>query len=132
VRLANASPNWPVSSAEAVTSKVHILKITSLLSWLLLTLSQLALPWLTVAPANYWVLLLVLPLLIPLRGLLRDQRYTYKWIGFLTMLYFCIGISELIMNPQLRLYGLTTTAASTLLFLASIYYARYLSLQQVD
>jgi uncharacterized membrane protein len=111
---------------------VHILKITSLLSWLLLTLSQLALPWLTVAPANYWVLLLVLPLLIPLRGLLRDQRYTYKWIGFLTMLYFCIGISELIMNPQLRLYGLTTTAASTLLFLASIYYARYLSLQQVD
>ena len=111
---------------------MHILKIISLLSWLVLTLSQLALPWLTAAPANYWVLLVVLPLLIPLRGLLQDKRYTYKWIGFLTMLYFCIGITELIMNPQLRLYGLTTTAASTLLFLASIYYSRYLALQHAD
>jgi uncharacterized membrane protein len=111
---------------------MHVLKLVSLLSWLLLTGSQAALPWLVPAPANYWILLLVLPLLIPLRGLLRDRRYTYKWIGFLTLLYFCIGISELVSNPQLRIYGTATTIASTLLFLASIYYARYLGLQGRD
>jgi uncharacterized membrane protein len=109
---------------------VHFLKATSLLSWLILTISQLALPWLTPATAKYWMLLLVLPLLIPLRGLLQDKHYTYKWIGFLTLIYFCIGISELVMNPQLQLYGFATTVASLLLFLASIYYARYLALQQ--
>jgi uncharacterized membrane protein len=109
---------------------VHFLKATSLLSWLILAISQLALPWLAPAPANYWMLLLVLPLLIPLRGLVRDQRYTYKWIGFLTLIYFCIGISELVMNAQLRLYGFATTIASLLLFLASIYYARYLALKK--
>jgi len=76
--------------------------------------------------------LLVLPLLIPLRGLLGDRRYTYKWIGFVTLLYFCIGISELFSNPELRLYGFATTIASTSLFLASIYYARYLGLRRED
>ena len=81
---------------------------------------------------NYWLLALALPLLIPFKGLLSNQRYTYKWIGFLTLLYFCIGISELVSNPQLRLYGFGTSVASMLLFLASIYYARYLGLQRRD
>ena len=109
---------------------MHPLKAISLLSWFALLACQLTLPWLTEAPGNYWVMLLALPLLVPLRGLVRDQRYTYKWIGFLTLVYFCIGISELVSNPQLRIYGFATTVASMLLFLASIYYARYLGLQQ--
>jgi uncharacterized membrane protein len=106
---------------------MHGLKITCLLSWITLVGLQLALPWLT---ASFWLLLLVLPLLIPIRGLLGDSRYTYKWIGFLTLLYFCIGIGELFSNPELRFYGFATTIASTLLFLASIYYARYLGLRR--
>ena len=110
---------------------MHPLKAISLLSWFALLVCQLTLPWLTQASSAYWVLL-ALPLLLPLKGLLRDQRYTYKWIGFLTLLYFCIGISELVSNPDLRVYGFAATLASTLLFLASIYYARYLGLQQSD
>ena len=107
----------------------HQLKAISLLSWGVLFACQLALPWLTQSPPNYWLMLLAFPLLIPLRGLLLGQRYTYKWIGFLAMLYFCIGISELVSNPHLRLYGFATTIASMLLFLAAIYYARYLGQQ---
>ncbi len=108
---------------------MHGLKVTCLLSWLTLVGLQLSLPLLT---TNYWLLLLVVPLLIPLRGLLVDRRYTYKWIGFVTLLYFCIGISESFSNPELRLYGFATTIASTSLFLASIYYARYLGLRRED
>ena len=111
---------------------MHILKLLSLLSWLALAGFQLALPWLMPAPPQYWALLLLLPLLIPLRGLLTDQRYTYKWVGFLTLIYFCIGISELVSNADLRLYGFGTTIASTLLFLTSIYYARFLGLRRQD
>lgn len=111
---------------------MHSLKIISLLSWAALLVLQIALPWMNEPQGNYWLLLLVLPLLLPFKGLLDNQRYTYKWIGFLTLLYFCIGISELVSNPQLRIYGFGTSIASMLLFLASIYYARYLGLQRRD
>ena len=108
---------------------MHPLKAISLLSWLGLLASQLYLLWPASDVAYYWVLLTALPLLIPIKGLLSDQRYTYRWIGFMTLVYFCIGISELVSNPHLRIYGLGTTISSTLLFLSSIYYARYLGLQ---
>jgi uncharacterized membrane protein len=111
---------------------MHSLKLISLLSWAILITLQMALPWMMQPEGNLWLLLLVLPLLIPLKGLLSNQRYTYKWTGFLTLLYFCIGISELFSNPQLRSYGIGTSVASMLLFLASIYYARYLGLQRRD
>ena len=108
---------------------MHPLQLVSLVSWAILTLTQLTLPW-SSTPANFWLLILVLPLLLPLGGLLAGRRYTYKWVGFLTMLYFCIGISELFINPELRLYGLLTTVASVTMFLASIYLARYLGLKE--
>lgn len=109
---------------------MHSLKLICLVCWLALIVAQAALPWLANGAVNAWLALLALPLLIPLPGLLRDKRYTYKWVGFLMLLYFCIGISELFSNPELRLYGLVTTVASTLLFLSSIYYARYLGLRR--
>ena len=69
----------------------------------------------------YWVLLLTLPLLFPLKGLLNDRLYTYRWIGYMTLIYFCVGVSELVSNPMLKTYGFATTIASTSLFIASIY-----------
>jgi uncharacterized membrane protein len=76
----------------------------------------------------YWILILTLPLLLPLKGFFLDVLYTYRWTGFLTLFYFCVGISELFSNPELNTYALLTSIFSTFLFLASIYYARYLAI----
>ncbi|MGD2170801.1 MAG: DUF2069 domain-containing protein [Gammaproteobacteria bacterium] len=105
---------------------MHPLKTICLASWLGLLGFQfsLLLPGLQVS--YYWSLPLIAVLLMPARGLLTDRLYTYRWIGFLTLLYFCIGISELVANPELRVYGFGTTIASILLFLSAIYYARLL------
>jgi uncharacterized membrane protein len=62
-----------------------------------------------------------------LKGLIRDQRYTYKWVGFMALIYFCVGISELVANPELKFYGFATTISSIVFFLTSIYYVRYLA-----
>ena len=111
---------------------MHPLQLTSLAAWACLLLCQLGLLLPASGVSLYWSLPLILLLLIPLRGLLRARRYTYKWIGFLTLLYFCVGISELLSSPALRLYALGTTISSMALFLASIYFARYLRLVQRD
>ncbi len=105
------------------------LKVAVLLSWTVLFLSQPGLLWYRSAIDIYWVALLTLPLLLPLKGLIYDRRYTYKWVGFMALVYFCVGISELVANPELRIYGFTTTISSILLFLTSIYYARYLAIR---
>jgi len=110
---------------------LHPLKIICVTALSALLLAQLAL--LFFAGDNiswYWALLLVLPLLLPLPGIIKDRLYTYKWIGFLTLFYFCVGISELFSNPQLRIYAYLTTVFSLLLFIGSIYYTRYLRLKQ--
>lgn len=107
--------------------KIHPLKLGSIVSILALILTQLGLIfWLDYHYKVIISCLLAAPLLIPIKGLLSDKRYTFKWIGFLTMLYFCIGVSEFFANPELRIYSFLTILFSTLLFVSSIYYSRYL------
>ena len=107
---------------------MHPLRLLSLLAWTGLFLLQASPLLTTPSPALIWPALLSVLLLLPLPGLIRNRRYTYRWIGFLALFYLCIGISELVAAPAARLYALGTTAASLLLFLASIYYARYLAI----
>lgn len=106
------------------------LRIVSLVSWCGLFLAQLSLLRPGFGIDLHWILLLAAPLLLPLPGLWRNRLYTYRWVGFITLVYFCIGISEWVANPALRLYGLATAVCSIALFLASIYHARYLRLQR--
>ncbi len=43
-------------------------------------------------PGGSWVVLKVLPLLIPLRGVLKRDVYTLQWTSMLILLYFTEGI----------------------------------------
>ncbi len=105
---------------------LHPLKILCLASWLVLFVCQLSLLWPALDIDLYWVALAALPLLFPLPGLLSGRRYTYKWVGFLMLLYFCVGVSESMANPALRGYGIVTTMASLALCLGAVYYTRFL------
>lgn len=104
---------------------MHPLKLTVLLSWMMLLVAQLSLFVLVDHPA--WAIIASVPLVLPIVGLFKDKLYTYKWFGFLTLLYFCIGISELVANPALRIYALVTLVCSITLLFGSIYYVRYLA-----
>ena len=106
----------------------HPLKLICIVALIGLLLCQLGLFYWQKNTYNlYWILILSLPLLLPLKGVILSRRYTYKWIGFLTLVYFCVGISELVSNPQLQVYAVLTILFSIVLFISSIYYSRYLS-----
>ena len=62
------------------------------------------------APAGtgHWILALVatVPLLLPLRGLLKGSLRSMTWAGYLVMLYLIIGIMEAWANPPQRFAAL--------------------------
>jgi uncharacterized membrane protein len=43
-------------------------------------------------PGGSWLVLKVLPLCLPLAGLLKNRMYTYRWVSLLVWLYFTEGI----------------------------------------
>lgn len=49
--------------------------------------------WLApIRPGGSWLWIKVLPLLIPLNGLLRRRMYTYRWVSLMVWLYFTEGV----------------------------------------
>ncbi len=110
---------------------MHPLKLVSLISLCGLVLTQAGLiGWLH--DDNRFLLagLLSIPLLLPIAGLLKDRLYTFKWVGFLCLAYFMIGVSESFSNPDLRVYSILNILLSLGLFFSSIYYSRFLRSHQ--
>jgi len=60
----------------------------------LLALIMLGLAWeLWLAPTgNRSLALKVLPLVVPLAGLLKNRMYTYRWVSLLVWVYFTEGV----------------------------------------
>lgn len=69
----------------------QVIAVTGLLG--LLAVSMLwALSWSPGAPHPVWMMLKVIPLLFPLRGLLHGRRRTAQWASFLALPYLMGGI----------------------------------------
>jgi uncharacterized membrane protein len=44
-----------------------------------------------IRPGGSWLALKVLPLCLPLAGLLKNRMYTYRWVSLMVWLYFTEG-----------------------------------------
>jgi uncharacterized membrane protein len=47
-------------------------------------------------------IVLSLPLILPLAGLWKNNRYTYRWATLCVLPYFVVGLTETIANPETR------------------------------
>lgn len=75
-----ATPSRAVRATRAVAVASLLALIALGLAWEL---------WLApLRPGGSWLALKVLPLLLPLGGLLRLRMYTYRWTALLVWLYF--------------------------------------------
>jgi uncharacterized membrane protein len=49
--------------------------------------------WLSpLRPGGSWLALKVLPLCLPMSGLLKNRMYTYRWVSLVVWLYFIEGV----------------------------------------
>ncbi|NND90274.1 MAG: DUF2069 domain-containing protein [Granulosicoccus sp.] len=77
-------------------------------------------------PRSLVLAALSIPLLFPLRGILHARRYTHQWVGFLSLLYFMIGVDVWYNRIGLeRLLGMSMVLFSLLLLIGSAMYARF-------
>lgn len=96
----------------------------------LLGLIVLCVAWETVLapirPGGSLLFLKALPLLFPLRGVLRGNVYTYQWAAMLVLLYLMEGVVRAMSDPapmSAALAGIEI-ALSSVFFIAAICYVR--------
>ena len=72
-------------------SQTRLLAVSSLIGLIVLGLAWEL--WLApLRPGGSWLALKVLPLCIPLAGLLKHRMYTYRWVSLMVWLYFTEGV----------------------------------------
>jgi uncharacterized membrane protein len=85
---ASALGSAPSAALPAPVAWTRAVAVASLLGLIVLGLA-----WeLALAPTGHRTLAIkVLPLLLPLAGLLKNRMYTYRWVSLLVWLYFAEG-----------------------------------------
>ncbi len=76
-------------------------------------------------PGGSWLALKVVPLLIPLRGILAGRRYTFQWSTMFILLYLCEGVVRATTdNGPSQWLAAGETLLSTLFFWSAIVFVR--------
>ena len=78
----------------------------------------------TYAPTAVVLIVLLTPLLFPLRGMLHGRPYTFQWSCFLALLYFSHGVGEAYASDTARYLGLLEILLTSTWFVAAILYIR--------
>lgn len=85
----NSAP--PPSFVPSFVQWTRALAVGSLLGLIVLGIAWEL--WLApIRPGGSWLVLKVLPLTLPLAGLLKNRMYTYRWVSLLIWLYFTEGV----------------------------------------
>jgi len=87
--------------------------------------------WHQIVPFSLTAMLLAilysLPLLAPLSGLVRGNRYTYSWATLCVLPYFIVGVTEAVANPALHVWATLLLGTSLLCFFSLISFLRVVS-----
>lgn len=76
-------------------------------------------------PGGSWLVLKIVPLLIPLFGILGGKLYTYRWSSLLIWLYFTEGCVRAWTDPPPAVWlALAEVGLSLAFFAAAAWYAR--------
>lgn len=89
------SPMYQPDSASSPTPGTAVAATRWLAVGSVLALIALGLAWelwlAPLRPGGSWLVVKVLPLCVPLAGLLRNRMYTYRWVSLVVWLYFTEG-----------------------------------------
>ena len=75
-------------------------------------------------PRALILIIMLVPLLFPLRGLLHGRKYTFAWSCFLALFYFIHAVTQAYSSEPVRHLGMLEVLCTTLWFIAAMAYVR--------
>lgn len=72
----------------------------------------------------FTLLLWIVPILLPAKGLIEGKPYTHAWTNFIVMYYLLHGLTAIYVVDGERLYALVEIILCTSLFIGCSFYAR--------
>ena len=75
------------------------------------------------APLTF--VLFILPLLLPLKGIIQNKPYTYAWANFIVLIYFLHSLTTLWVDSADRYLAGLEFIFSALMFYGATYYAKF-------
>jgi uncharacterized membrane protein len=102
---------------------LHRLVLAALILLLASSLAAVLVQW-SGTPSVLLALVLLVPLLAPLRGILRGDRRTHAWATLCIVPGFIYGLTEAVANPAIRTVAALVLGSSLALFLAIVAYLR--------
>ena len=121
--IAPSAPS-PVPATSTAVNLSRWLAVASVIGLILLGLAWEL--WLApLRPGGTWLALKVLPLCIPVAGLLKNRMYTYRWVSLVVWLYFIEGVVRGWGDkPPGNWLGLLETVLCLVLFVACTLHVR--------
>ncbi|MFA7242095.1 MAG: DUF2069 domain-containing protein [Sulfuricellaceae bacterium] len=112
--------------------KLELLNYTSIVS--LVALIVLCVAWegwlAPLHPGGSILIFKVLPLMLPLFGILHGRVYTHQWSSMLILLYFAEGVGRAMTDHGLTAkLALVETGLTLAFFFSAIFYARFSKLR---
>jgi len=101
----------------------HRLVLAGLLLLIATSLTAVLVHW-NGTPSALLALVLLVPLIAPLRGILRGDRRTHAWATLCIVPGFIYGLTEAVANPGIRTVAATVLGSSLALFFALVAYLR--------
>lgn len=71
------------------------------------------------------LIMFTLPLIFPMRGLIKGNPYTYAWSNFVVMIYFLHSLTTVWVSANEKHWAILELLFATIMFLAGSYYAKY-------
>jgi len=89
--MTTPTPTLPAVPPSPAAQWTRTMAVGSLLGLIVLGLGW-ELWWAPLREGGSWWAIKVLPLTIPLAGLLKNRMYTYRWLSLMVWLYFTEGV----------------------------------------
>jgi len=71
------------------------------------------------------LLITLVPLLLPLSGIIKRRPYTYAWSNFIVLFYMLHGLTLIWDRPEERSYVIVELVLTTMMFIGCSYFAKF-------